>query len=156
MVEVIIVILIVMILSAVAITRWNYDSVKRVSAARKVAGDIRYAQKLAVTTQSRSGIGFNANGYTVYRDAAALTIAQSPGDICSTNPAGQFVVDFTAQRCSDFSGVVIAPPAGVIAFNSMGTPVDTAGNPLAAQNITLTIGGNSVLTIEAGTGRVSY
>jgi prepilin-type N-terminal cleavage/methylation domain-containing protein len=162
LVELVMVIVVVIILSAVAMTRWNYDPVRLSNAARKVAADIRYAQKLAITTQARSGITFSANGFTVFRDVVAPTIARSPGDPCSTDAAGNFVVDFTAARCDSFNGVVITdingpiPPPVTIAFNSMGSPVNVAGNALVTQIITLSLNGVRTITIQADTGRVNY
>lgn len=163
LIEAIIVMVIVAILAAVAIIKNPFDTIKRSSATRKVAEDIRYVQKLSISNQTRAGIEFNANGYCVFQNITLRTgaclpvvaLATSPGDPCSTNASKQFVVDFTdASRCSNYSGVTLTASAtNPFAFNSLGSLVDTAGNALVTQ--TVSVGGNAI-TIEAGTGRVSY
>lgn len=160
-IEAIMIMVIVGILAAVVILRWDFGSFKLYSATRKVAGDIRYTQKLAISNQTRAAIEFNGNGYNVYNDTTVsppYPPATSPGDSCSTDPSNNFVVDFTQSRCSSYSGVILSFTTSVIAFNSLGTPVDTAGTPFGTnQTITLSYSGLTpeTITIEAGTGRVS-
>jgi Tfp pilus assembly protein FimT len=161
-IELVMIMVIVGILAAVIVVRWDFDYIKLYSATRKVAGDIRYTQKLAITNQTRAGIEFNTNGYSVYNDTTVLPPyppATSPGDSCSTDPLNNFVVDFTQSRCSNYSGVTLSFTTSVIAFNSLGTPVDAAGTPFGTnQTITLSYSGLTpkTITIETGTGRVSY
>jgi Tfp pilus assembly protein FimT len=155
LIELVVIMIITAVIATVVMARWNLDPVKRSSTVRKVVADVRYTQKLAVTTQRRAGLAFNANGYSVFSDISVAAAALSPGDPCSTDAANAFIVDFTQARCREYSGVTIAP-AVTIAFDPMGMPVDAGGNALATQNITLTLGGASVITVEAGTGRVSY
>lgn len=158
LIETIMVMVIIVILAAVVIIRNPFGDIKLYSATRKVAADIRYVQKLSISNQTRAGMVFNANGYSVYPNITDLTtLAPSPGDPCSSwtdiskpLPNIFFVVDFTdANRCSNYSGVTITNitfPANTVSFNSLGTP-DNAGS--------LKVGGNTI-TVEAGTGRVSY
>jgi prepilin-type N-terminal cleavage/methylation domain-containing protein len=159
LIETVIVMVIVVILAAVVILRNPFGSIKLYSASKKVAGDIRYAQKLAISTQERCGIDFNINGYSV-RNITWNTLAKSPGDTCSTDSQNNFVVDFTASRCSNYSNVQITSPAtDPIAFNSLGTPVNQWGTMLGSnQTVTLSLSGagNQNITVEQGTGRVSY
>ena len=160
LIETVIVMVIVIIISAVVITRWNFDPIKLNSTVRKVAEDIRYAQKLAITTQTRAGIVFTANGYSVYRNVTPpqipANLATSPGDPCSTDPANAFVVDFTNPRCSNYSGVTVS--AITIAFNSLGTPVNPGTGAVlnVDQTVTVTYKGSKPIIITQGTGRVSY
>ncbi len=154
LIEAIIVIVIVVILAAVVILRNPFDSIKLDSATRKVAGDIRYAQKLAISNQTRAGITFNANGYSVFSNITVPTAAMSPGDSCSTDASNNFVVNFTAPRCSSFSNVQLAFSTATIAFDSLGKPVDAAGTDLATQTVTVTYNGSKYIYIEANTGRV--
>lgn len=159
LIETVIVMVIVLIIAATVIIRWNFDPVKLNSAVRKIAEDIRYAQKLAITTQTRAGMVFSSNGYSVYRNVTPpqipANLATSPGDPCSTDASNSFVVDFSNSRCSNYSGVTVS--AITIAFNSLGTPVDpTTGIAVAGQIVTVTYKTNKNITIEQGTGRVSY
>ena len=155
---------IAVILAAVVAVRWSpFDTIKLNSATRKVAGDIRYAQKVAISTQTRSGIEFAGNSYCVFQDITQRTgvclpdsaLVSSPGDPCSTSATNKFVVDFTDSRCSNYSGIQfnITGLTNPFAFNSLGKLVTTGGADLTIQ--TFTVGGKSV-SIEAGTGRVSY
>lgn len=156
-IELIIVMVIVGILVAVIILRWDFESFKLSGATRKVARDIRYAQKLAISTQQRCGIVFSGTGYIVFENGNVTDPASSPGDTCSTDGAGNFVVDFSADRCSNYNGVTVSTIT--IAFNSIGAPVDpNTGNPVGTQTITLSLSGvpPETIIIEAGTGRVSY
>lgn len=161
LIETIIVMVVVAILAAVIILRNPFDSIKLDSATRKVAGDIRYVQKLAISNQTRAGIMFTGAGYSVYSNATPplvpANLARSPGDSCSTDPSNNFVVDFTAPRCSSFSNVTIAPNPLTIAFNSLGKPVNSSGGSLTTQTVTVSYKGNDKsITVEEETGRVSY
>ena len=155
--ETIMVMVIAVILAAVVAVRWSpFDTIKLNSATRKVAADIRYAQKVAISTQTRAAILFNANGYDIYQNYASVIPAPSPGDPCSDS-GGNFQVAFNAGRCSNYSGVTITlPAANPIAFNTLGTPVDSGGTAIANQTVTVTYNGTQQITVEAGTGRVSY
>ena len=166
LIETIMVMVIAVILAAVVAVRWSpFDTIKLNSATRKVAGDIRYAQKVAISTQATyAAIAFNTNGYTIY-DTYSSVISRSPGDPCSDS-GGTFVVDFSQPRCSNYSGVEIeitSPTINPIAFSALGTPVEgrivepTFGNPIGTQTVTVKYKGtNKDIMVEAGTGRVSY
>ncbi len=160
LIETIVVMVVIVILAAVVVVRNPFNDIKIYGATRKVAADIRYVQKLSISNQTRAGITFNANGYTVYSNIVTLTQARSSGDSCSTDASNNFVVDFTQGRCSNYKNVRIAalPSTNPIAFNSIGTPVDSGGAIAVNQIITLSLSGASSqsITIEAGTGRVSY
>jgi len=160
LIELIMVMVIAVILAAVVAVRWSpFDTIKLNSATRKVAADIRYAQKVAISTQATyAAIAFNTNGYTVY-DTYSSVISRSPGDPCSDN-GGNFQVAFNAQRCSNYSGVTITTDltGNVVQFNSLGTPLDDTGAVLGNdKTVTVTYkGANAGIVIESGTGRVSY
>ena len=159
LIETIMVMVIMTILAAFAILRNPFDTIKLNSATRKVAADIRYVQKLSISNQTRSGVVFNTNGYSVYPNITDLaTLAASSGDVCSSDASNNFVVDFTQSRCSNYSGVTITtlPATNPIAFNSLGTPVDSAGATIGGQTIIVTYNGTQQITIEQGTGRVIY
>lgn len=157
LIETVIIMVVVGILAAVVFLRGNpFDTIKLDSATRKVAADIRYAQKLAITTQQRSAIALNDTGYSVYEDITTLKLAKSPGDPCSTDASYNFVVDFTQNRCSSYERVRLVFSVAIIAFNSLGMPVNSRGEALSTQTVTVTFNGSRTITIEAGTGRVSY
>ncbi len=129
------------------------------SAVRKTAGDIRYAQKLSISTQKRAGVAFNANGYELYAviNGPSPQLANSPGDPCSTRPDGKFVVDFNDQRCKEMEGVTLSFLINAIAFDSIGTLVNaTSGAELPTQTVDINYNGTRTITVETGTGRVSY
>ncbi|MDP2279422.1 MAG: prepilin-type N-terminal cleavage/methylation domain-containing protein [Nitrospirota bacterium] len=164
LIETIMVMVIAVILAAVVAVRWSpFDTIKLNSATRKVAADIRYAQKLAISTQTTySAIAFNTNGYTVYETYASV-ISRCPGDPCSDS-GGTFVVDFSdASRCSNYSEVTLTNNDGtlitlVVRFNSLGTPVDASGTAVGSDQIAKVNykGSGKAITIATGTGRVSY
>ncbi|KAF0144589.1 MAG: hypothetical protein FD156_1764 [Nitrospirae bacterium] len=157
LIETIMVMVIIAILAVVVVVRNPFDAIKLRSAARKVAGDIRYVQKLAISNQTRAGMEFNGNyGYSVYPNITDLTnLAVSPGDPCSTNPSNKFVVDFNDPRCGNFENVTLAPSSATIAFNPLGSPVNAAGGAIGPVTITVTYNGSQDIIVAAGTGRVS-
>jgi prepilin-type N-terminal cleavage/methylation domain-containing protein len=159
LIELVMVIVIIGILSAVAIIKNPFNSIKLNRSVIKVIADIRYVQKLAISNQTRAGITFNIDGYTVYSTFSPSTPAMSPGDTCSSDASNNFVVDFTEPRCSNYQNIqiTILPATNPIAFNSLGTPVNsTTGIGLASQTITVFLSGagSQTINIEAGTGRV--
>ncbi|MBI1811369.1 MAG: hypothetical protein HYR78_05495, partial [Nitrospirae bacterium] len=162
LIETVIVMVIAVILAAVVAVGWSpFDTIKLYNAKRKVAADIRYSQKLAISSQQRCGVFRNsATAYTVFEQGSTADPAPSSGDGCSTDASNNFVVDFSAGRCSDYSGVTTTfttSVANTIYFNSLGTPVDAAGTAIAGnQTVTVTFNGSRDITIDAGTGRVSY
>ena len=164
LIETIMVMVIAVILAAVVAVRWSpFDTIKLNSATRKVAGDIRYAQKVAISTQETyAAIFFNTNGYSIYQKYASSTLVPSPGDPCSDS-GGFFTVDFTAGRCSNYSGVTIKTPIpftdNLLQFNSLGTPLEGTFASVMPANKTIYItykGTDKGITVDAGTGRVSY
>jgi type II secretory pathway pseudopilin PulG len=162
LIETIVVMVIIIVLTAVMIVKNPFSAIKVYSATRKVAADIRYAQQLANSTQTRCGIQYTIPArYVVFINNAPATPARSAGDPCSDS-GGNFIVDFSASQCSNYNGVSISHtlPLNIVKFDSMGTPYD--GN-----NVLLASGGNTVtlshsgaasrtITIEAGTGNVRY
>lgn len=162
LIETIMVIVITLIIGFALFLRWNpFWSIKLDGAARKIEGDIRYTQKLSISTQTRAGIIFYTNGYEVYEliNGPSAAIANSPGDSCSKDANGKFVVDFTQPRCSDLSGVTLSFLNNAIAFDSIGRLVNSStesSEPLITQTITVNYKGTKSIVIEEGTGRVSH
>ncbi|MDP2166728.1 MAG: prepilin-type N-terminal cleavage/methylation domain-containing protein [Thermodesulfovibrionales bacterium] len=159
LIETIMVIVIASILGIALFMRWGpSDAARLEAAARKISGDIRYAQKLSISTYEMAGVLFDANGYSVYAIVNSAALANSPGGPCSKDASGKFVVDFREDRCSDFSGVTITPPlANPLAFDTIGRPINNAtGAALSTQTVGVNYKGAKNISIEAVTGRVSY
>lgn len=158
LIESIMVIVLIAILSAVVFLRNPFDTIKLNNAAKKVIGDIRYAQKLAISNQTRAGINFSGSGYDVHTDVTNLAVyAKTSGDACSDDGTGNFRVNFTTPQCSNYQNITITtlPTTNPIAFNSLGTPVNSGGVVLVGnQFVDVTYNGTKRITIEAGTGRV--
>lgn len=156
LIETVILIAIIGILAAVVAVRWDSSSMKLDSAVRKVVADVRYAQKLAISTQRLCGISpVGAASYRIFENGNSADPAPSPGDPCSTDGAGNFVVDFAAGRCAIFSGVAVSAMP-TIYFDGIGAPVDAAGQPVGTQVISLSLGSARLISVEANTGRLSY
>lgn len=156
LIELVMVIVIIGILSAVAMITNPFNSIKLNRSVTKVIADIRYVQKLAISNQTRAGITFNGNGYTVYSTFSPSTPAMSPGDTCSSDASNNFVVNFLEARCSNYSGITLAPDPTTVAFDSLGKPVTSGGGYLGTQTITVSLSGTGSqdIHIEEGTGRV--
>lgn len=156
LIEAMLVVALIAILAATAIIRNPIERLRLNGASTKVKSDIRYARKLAVTSQQRAGLVFNTNGYSIYRDVVSAALANAPDEGCSSDASGKFVVDFTAPRCADLGGITLSFTTDTVAFDPLGSPVDSDGDPLAAQTVTVSgPGGARTVTVEAQTGRVS-
>jgi type II secretory pathway pseudopilin PulG len=164
LIELVLTIIIVIILSVVVSLSLSSLSTTRLDqAVNKVVGDLRYAQQLAISTQSRYGMTVDSTAqYTIYRDA-------SPNpDVPVTDPSslGQtLVVNFDTYRQGQLNGVRFgsATPfcggaGGVMEFNSLGAPTDTAGTVLACNSsVALSYSGNThTITIQQNTGNLTY
>jgi len=155
LIEAVLVVALLAILAAAVIIRNPIERLRVNGAAAKLKSDIRYAQKLAVTGQERAGIVLSANGYGIYADIVTSALANSPEGGCSSDASGKFVVDFTAPRCSELEGITLSYMSNVVAFDSLGSPVDASGAPLGTQTLTVSgPGGARAVTVEAQTGRV--
>lgn len=166
LIELVLTIVIILILGAVvSLSLSGLTTARLDQAVNKVVGDLRYAQQLAISTQSRHGMTVNTlTSYTIYRTPA--TAVPDPSNLGST-----LVIDFNTYRQGQLSGVVFAsatpfttvPPAcgaarSAIEFNSIGAPTDTGGTVLACTYIlTLNYSGNArTITIQQNTGSLTY
>lgn len=146
LIETAMVIVIVGIMAALTIPRFNaFYGIKLSGAAKKVASDIRYMQQLAVTRHESYNINFSAGGYTVTRVSGGF----------ATDPftRGNFNVNFNSDP--QYGGIGVAT-SGTLQFNWEGVPCDSAGTPLASdRSITLSYQGNTeTLIVTQDTGRV--
>ncbi len=150
--EIIIVLMIVGIISAIALARVGNDPVMLSTQVDQLAGDIRYVQALAMTQGQRYRINLSATGYT-------LTLADAGGTLVPHPVTGS-----TAQTNWN-SGVTVAlPPTNLpnnlVAFDGRGIPytdnLATAAPAASTASITLSKGGVSQsITITPQTGRVT-
>jgi general secretion pathway protein H len=150
--ELVIVMLIVGIISAIALARTGNDPLMLSTQVDQLAGDIRYVQALAMTQGQRYRINLSATGYT-------LTLADAGGTLVPHPVTGS-----TAQTNWN-SGVTVAlPPTNLpnnlVAFDGRGIPYidNVATNVLAAGTATITLskgGANQSVAITAQTGRVT-
>jgi len=158
LIEAIMVVVLLAILAAAVLIKNPIEKIRLNGAAEKVKTDIRYARKLAVSSQQRAGIEFRTDGYSVYgvMNSITNTAATASSDACSKDASGNFVVDFTAARCAELSGITLSPSMKV-AFDSLGIPVDAStGAPLSTQTVTVNgSAGSKTITIEGQTGTVT-
>jgi len=151
--EIIMVLVIVGIISAIALARMGNDPVMLSTQVDQLAGDIRYVQALAMTQGQRYRINLTATGYT-------LTLANAGGTLVPHPVTGS-----TAQTNWN-SGVTISLPptnlpSNLVAFDGLGIPytdatATAAGALGAVATITLSRGGTSQsITSTPQTGRVT-
>ncbi len=162
LIELVLVIVVLAILGiAVSISLQGYGTIKLNNVVDKVVGDLRYAQQLAISTQSRHGLTVNSTSqYTIHRNGTPDTAIQDP-----VNLGSSFVVNFDTYQQGQLAGVVFTsatPFCGgansVMEFNSIGAPTDTNGTLLACTStITLSYSGSTKqITIAPSTGNLTY
>jgi prepilin-type N-terminal cleavage/methylation domain-containing protein len=155
LVELALVITIVGVLAWIAYPKFaSVDEIKLHAAARRVAGDLRYAQSRSIGTRVVHGVLFEpAMGrYTVFAPGPASPVVD-PAD--RSRPLR---VDFA--RMPEYRGVVLASAAfgaGTgVEFDFFGVPLDTAGTELPSPGrVVLTCQGlTDTVVVASGTGAV--
>lgn len=147
-IEMLLVIILIGLLSAVAIARWP-SIPKTGPAARRLARDIQYAKQLANRLQTMCGVYFiDSSSYRIFQDNDTGTATMDP-------VTGK---DFVVTLSGKFSGVTLSQSFAnnTLKFNALGTPLDGSDTPLAAAG-TITVsgtGGNRSVTVEPNTGKV--
>jgi prepilin-type N-terminal cleavage/methylation domain-containing protein len=129
--ELIVIIAILGVLSWLAFPKMSaMDEIKLDAAARRLAGDLRYAQSLAMSRRVIHGILFDPalEKYTVFAPSAATPITD-PADRART-----MIVDYTSR--TEFKGVLLQSATfGTtpgVTFDYFGVPRDTAGVDLSS------------------------
>jgi prepilin-type N-terminal cleavage/methylation domain-containing protein len=129
--ELIVIIAILGVLSWLAYPKMSaMDEIKLDAAARRLAGDLRYAQSLAMSRRVIHGILFDPalEKYTVFAPSAATPITD-PADRART-----MIVDYTSR--TEFKGVLLQSATfGTtpgVTFDYFGVPRDTAGVDLSS------------------------
>ncbi|MBI3812384.1 MAG: prepilin-type N-terminal cleavage/methylation domain-containing protein [Nitrospirae bacterium] len=183
LIELVLTVVIVSILGAVVSLSMSSLSTTRVDQAiNKMVGDLRYAQQLAISTQSRHGITIDSLlQYSIHEDCGVDAICGNADDSAVTgggtdtfirdpiNLGQNFIVNFdTYQQLSPpqpgpLSGVRFAAAApfcggagATMEFNSIGAPTDTSGNVLNCASIIAFAGSTRTITIQQNTGNLTY
>jgi prepilin-type N-terminal cleavage/methylation domain-containing protein len=154
LIELVIIIILIAIVAVVVAPKLGDVTTTKASSFRdKLKTDIRYAQDLAMTRNTRyrvyfngSGAGAPANGYIIVSDSNANGTWGETGEI-AMDPAGGGNLSVTLNT-GQYAGITVSTPAGgFIEFNSLGVPT-------AAVTLTITPGGQTV-TVTAQTGAVN-
>jgi prepilin-type N-terminal cleavage/methylation domain-containing protein len=148
--ELIIVLVIVGIISAIALSRTSNDPVMLSTQVNQLAGDIRYVQALAMTQSQRYRINLAAGGYTFTRADAGGTAVVHPatGSTAQINWSSGVTL-----------GALVNLPSNLIAFDGRGAPyTNTVATTALTTTGTITLskgGANQTVTVEAYTGKVT-
>jgi type II secretory pathway pseudopilin PulG len=168
LIELVLTLLVIIILGGAASIGLSGLSTARLDqAVNKVVGDLRYAQQLAISTQSRHGLTIgSASGYSLHIDGAAAPLCDLETCIKDPTNLGQnFQVNFNTYQQGQLANVVFNPVApfcggagNTIEFNSLGAPTNTNGVVLGCDSsLTLSYSGNiHTITIEQNTGNLTY
>ncbi|MEK7279741.1 MAG: prepilin-type N-terminal cleavage/methylation domain-containing protein [Nitrospirota bacterium] len=159
LIELVIVIVLLGIIGVVvSLNLGSLSSIRVNNAIKKMVGDLRYAQQLAIATQSRHGLAIDSTQtYSIHKDTGGVD-----ADIKDpTNLGNNFVVDFDTYQQGQLNGVRFSsttPFCGVsvIEFNSSGAPTDTNGTPLACASSIGFAGSSGTILIEPNTGKLTY
>jgi prepilin-type N-terminal cleavage/methylation domain-containing protein len=156
LIEVIVVILMVAILSAVAVPRLaNIGSSRAGVAARSIARDLTYARERAIATGTRTWVVFSpsTHSYSVLSEDPA-----NPGRIGATtltdpNGTGKPFVQYL--NTGEYVGVTMSSAVfgtgSEVGFDWVGKPYSNSSTALSA-NGTITLSGGYSVTVEATTG----
>ena len=154
LIETIMVIVIIGIMAAVAIPRFNaFYGIKLGGVSKKVVSDIRYVQRLAVSRHQSYNLNFSTNPTNRY----TVTVAAGGGYAKDPFSRQDFIVNFNTDP--HYGGIRIAATTfggGILQFDWQGIPCNSAGLPLAADNsLTLSYqGNNKTIVVTQDTGRV--
>ncbi|MBI3804802.1 MAG: prepilin-type N-terminal cleavage/methylation domain-containing protein [Nitrospirae bacterium] len=168
LVEVVIVIVLVMILAATAMTRaGNMTGTRAAASARKLRSDVAYAQQLAMISNQRYRVYFNAapapaSGYAVVNDANGNGTWGEAGEV-ATDPADSAGTLSITLNTGNYAGITISSigfAGSYVEFNSLGVPFESAGGAsttalTASRSVSITGGGvTQSVTVLPVTGNV--
>lgn len=148
LIELVMIIVILGILSAVAYERWPVG-MEEAAAAKEFKRAVRYAQHKAMTRQfTNNGVAW---GLTVNANSSYTVQRRGGGELAETEYVNRCLNSENPPPCT------IPITVGSIYFNGLGEPLDAAGNPIAAATI-FTIGAapnSQTVTISPTTGYVN-
>lgn len=130
--EMIMVIVLVGVLGALFLPRLGNSAISLQTAVKMVAGDLRFAQELAMSRNPAPG------------SPIGITFSGGSGSYSLTDPAGAFSLSRTLP-----DGITISS-GGTIAFNKYGEPETLSTITLAAPD-----GSSKSISVESFSGRVS-
>jgi len=129
--EFVIVILVLSILAAVIVPQMSgFYSIKFDGAAHRLMSDMKYAQRLAMSTHQIHGVSFvpGQEEYTVYRGSVATPVDDP------LNPGSPLTVDY--DDIEQFSGIDLRRAnfngGTEVRFDSLGVPYDASDVPLGS------------------------
>ncbi|MFC1592390.1 Tfp pilus assembly protein FimT/FimU [Candidatus Omnitrophota bacterium] len=152
LIELVIVILIIGILAAVAIPRFEtFYSIKVDGAAKKVVSDIRYVQQLAVSGHTNCRVSFDTSGETYSAQEETPQGSGTWGSITDPFTHSALNVDFNNHAQYKGIGIDSANFGGssTLQFNWLGGPQSGGSVVLGYQ------GRNRTIQVESNTGRTS-
>jgi prepilin-type N-terminal cleavage/methylation domain-containing protein len=125
--ELLIVVMLIAVLAAVAIPMaLDTDDIQASAAARKITGDLQYAQNQAIATQTPITVTFSASG-------DSYQLSNASGILVHPINKSSYVVSFSTQRELSRVDVLSADFGGTsaVTFDEMGAP--GAGGSVAIQ-----------------------
>lgn len=154
--ELVIVISIIILLSAMAMIYIGFSRAMNLSAvADKVAADLKYAQSLSMSTATWHGVSFEADPisrYTVFMTVGTLdSLAKDPADF-----SRDFVVNLSDKFSIAISSVSIGG-GNRVAFSPLGAPYTAkTGSVISSEGTVILRAGSDVKTIRItpNTGRI--
>lgn len=159
LIEVVLIIIILGVIAVVvSLNLGSLGDIRVNNAVKKMVGDLRYAQQLAISTQSRHGLTIDSTQiYSIHKDTGGVdTDIKDP-----TNLGNDFIVNFDTYQQGQLTGVRFSSTTpfctgSVIEFNSIGAPTDTNGTLLACTSSIGFAGSTSTILIEPNTGKLTY
>ena len=167
LIELVMVLVLVSIIAVVVVLRLpNVTSTKAGAFVDKLRVDIRYAQNLAMTRNTRSRVRFNGNGTAPPSGYAVVTSTTSTctSFIAATDPAVGSALTVSLGT-GDYANISIVPSMNCLEYDSLGRPYNctTAPAPAACSTtlngMTITVQANAAtvgtLTVSSQTGAVN-
>jgi prepilin-type N-terminal cleavage/methylation domain-containing protein len=156
LIELAIVVTLVGLLAWMALpTRSSLDEIKLRAAARRIAGDLRYAQSMTILRRVRYGVVFDLDqsGYTLY--------SPKPGAPVPDPSNRGRALGLSFRKPGELQGISIDSVSfdgtNAISFDSFGSPRDAAGRDLSDPGrVVLSYAGmRALVTVSPGTGTVT-
>ncbi|MBU1871798.1 MAG: prepilin-type N-terminal cleavage/methylation domain-containing protein [Candidatus Omnitrophica bacterium] len=152
LIEMVMTILIIGILAAIAIPRFeSFYSIKLDGATKKVVSDIRYIQQLALSRHTNCRIDFNpaANTYSAQEE-----VPQDSGNwVSAIDPFTHAALSVDFNNHTQYQGIGIDSAgfggSSVLQFNWLGAPQSGGSLVLVYQ------GRSRTISVESNTGRVN-